>query len=198
MDVSTLHTLTEDLAAFLSEITRSDLARPVEATGGDVSDLYRRLINANTSVAAAISGTAISGGQWIDPITKAAFDGSSDIHGGCGLEVGYRQTAHLMENAFESVTEGALRVRGEGIPEIDVATLYEDQISSTVIHTWDVAHVLGLPHQPAPEIAQRMLQAGIPRAARTPSPHEDATTALDVAGSSIFFDCVLKLAGRTT
>lgn len=174
--------------------------RPVEATGGDVADLYRRLIDANTSVAAAISGDVISRDEWLDPTTKAAFDGSSDIHGGCGLEVGYRQSARLMEDAFESVTERDRRVQTAETPEVDVATLYEDQISSTVIHTWDVAQVLGFPYVPAPAIAQRMLQTCVLRAAQTrgSSLREDAKTPLDAADSGDVFDCVLKLAGRTS
>ncbi|WP_156485601.1 hypothetical protein [Tsukamurella pseudospumae] len=43
MDTSALRHAARDLAASVSEITAGDLARPV-ATGGDVGDLYLRIL----------------------------------------------------------------------------------------------------------------------------------------------------------
>jgi hypothetical protein len=147
-----LHTLTEDLASFLSEVTQGDLKCPVPSSSRDVGDLYLLLVDQNTSLATAITGEASPHGQWVGPMDRASLDAFVDpFYGGAGLEVGYRRTALLLENAFASVAEMSRLCRVKGVQqEVDVATLYEDQISNVVIHTWDIAQALGLPYQPPP------------------------------------------------
>lgn len=164
IDVSLLHTLTEDLAGFLSEVTHGDLSRPIPGTTGDLADLYRHLLEQNIATATTVAGKPISR-------IPLDLDARVDVYGGCGLESDYRRTARLMEDAF-AATEA-----------VDAATLYDAQISNTVIRTWDVAEALGLHYRPDPAVTQRVLRSF---ATQTPP------TAPDI------FDCVLTLSGRKT
>ncbi|MBF6332987.1 maleylpyruvate isomerase family mycothiol-dependent enzyme [Nocardia transvalensis] len=195
-----LHTLTEDLASFLSEVTQGDLRCPVPCSTRDVGDLYLHLVDQNISVATAIAGEAIPRGQGVGPMDRASLDASMDYYyGGAGLEVGYRRTARLMENAFTSVTDMSRLCRVQGFRgEVDVATLYEEQIRNAVIHTWDIAQALGLPYQPAPDVTQRVLRTIVLRTTQTPPTATPAGTdtepeVVDDAGA---FACVLTLSRR--
>ena len=159
MDVSTLHVLTEDLAGFLSELTQSDLERPTSWANGDVGELYLHLIDRNTSVAAAITGEPIPRGQWPGPLERASLADFLDPYYGGGLETGYRRTARFMEDAFASTTDTDALLHLQGLAgEIDIETLYELQISDTVLHTWDVAQALGFSYRPARNVTLRILR----------------------------------------
>jgi uncharacterized protein (TIGR03083 family) len=160
MDVSTLHALTEDLAGFLSELTQSELERPTSWANGDVGDLYLHLIDRNLRVAAAITGEAIPRGQWPDPGDRAALSEFLDPSYGGGLETGYRRTARLMEDAFAGATDKSVLLDMKGVAgEVDTEALYELQISDVVLHTWDVAQVLGLTYRPARNTTLRILRS---------------------------------------
>lgn len=175
--VSTLHVLTEDLAEFLSELTQSELKRPTSWANGDVGDLYLHLIDRNLSVTAAITGEAIPRGQWPDPMDRASLEDFLDPYYGGGLEAGYRRTARLMENAFAATTDDNVLLHPKGLAgEVDTETLYELQISDTVLHTWDIAQVLGLSYQPARNTTLRILRTMVLGAAR---PRQD-----DVVGGT--------------
>ncbi|MFD6397115.1 hypothetical protein [Nocardia sp. NPDC060249] len=190
-----LHTLTEDLASFLSEVTHGDLGCRVAHGAGDIGDLYLRLIDQNVSVATATAGAAMPHGQSIGPMDRASLGVSVDIrYGDAGLDVGYRRTARLMENAFASVRDASRLVRTRGARgAVDIATLYEEQISSAVVHTWDIAQALGgLPYQPATDVTQRILRTTVLRMTQT-SATPGQGEAADDAGA---FACVLSLAGR--
>jgi hypothetical protein len=197
VDVSTLHTLTEDLAAFLSEVTQSELKRPLLCSPGDVGDLYLRLIDQNVSVAGAVAGEAIPTGAWPDPMGRDSLEDVLDHYYGGGLEAGYRRTSRLMEDAFAAATDGSRRCQVEGSPgEIDVATLHELQITDAVVHTWDLAQALGLPYEPAADVTKRVLRSIVLRGARTDQDgfeDGDGAGALDAAD---MFACVLRLSGR--
>ena len=52
MDVSMLHTMTENLAEWLSEVTQGDLRQPTPVPAWDVGDLYLHLIDRNIVIAA--------------------------------------------------------------------------------------------------------------------------------------------------
>lgn len=176
IDVSTLHVLTEDLAALLSEVTQPDLSQLTPGYAGDLGELYVHLLEQNLDVAAAVAGRAIPLNQFL--VTPAV-----DPHGGCGLESGYRATARITEDAFANATDVTRPRQVNGITDaVDVVTLYGAQISNTVIRTWDVAQVLGLPYRPDPAVTQQILQTFALQA--TPS------------GGSEIFDCVLALSGR--
>jgi hypothetical protein len=193
MDVSTLHVLTEDLAGFLSELTRSELERPTSWANGDVGDLYLHLIDRNLSVTAAITGEEIPRGQWPDPTDRASLEDFLDPYYGGGLEAGYRRTARLMENAFASATDGNVLLHLKGLAgEVDIETLHELQISDTVLNTWDIAQVLGFSYRPARNITLRILQTMVLGAARPRQAAEhQAIDDVDL------FEGVLKLSRRS-
>ncbi|WP_454295302.1 hypothetical protein [Salana multivorans] len=152
MDVSTLlhlHTLTEDLAAFLSEVTPGDLRRRTRDPHLDVGDLYLRIIEENLRLVATITGEAVPREQWPSPSDGPALDVATRDHGDCGLDSSYRRTARLVENAFASA--------GAALPQPSLTRLYEDHLSSTVRHNRDLAEALALPYQPTSHVARAVL-----------------------------------------
>lgn len=190
-DVATLHTLTEEFAAFLSEVSVGDLACPAPDGSGDLGDLCLRINHQNLQVAAALIGRAVSHGERHTAKDRAALSHGADPHGGCGLEVGYRQTASLMERGFASPADGTTFYELESLAvAVDLMTLYDIQISRTVVHTWDIAQALGLPYRPSPGIAQRVLRASVLSAPHLL--HGGATPAVDADA----FLCALTLLGR--
>lgn len=192
MDISTLHAVTEELAALLSEVTHGDLGHRTPCASRDVGDLYLHLIDQNIRVAAAIASETVSRGHQTDPTDRAALGTSLDFYRG-GLEVGYRQTAQIMENAFASVTASTRLCRMDGLHEdVEVVALYEMQVSNSVIHTWDIAQALGFSYQPAPEVAWRILRTIVSRPAGAPG-----NKAASLNGSNAF-GCVLMLSGRAS
>ncbi|MGC4191111.1 MAG: hypothetical protein QM589_08090 [Thermomicrobiales bacterium] len=198
MDVSTLHTLTEDLAAFLSEVTAGDLRQPTSFGAKDLGDLYLDLIGQHVSLASAITGKPIPRGQWPDPLDRAALDTPQDYDYGSGFETGYRATARLMEHAFASTPNPGLPVRVDGLPEdIDLAPLYELQISRTIVQTWDIARMLGLPYQPATEVARRALRFMAMSQPSSPMPAGGAGAYPGTGDDEDIFAGVLALSGRT-
>lgn len=190
MDTSTLHAVTEELAALLSEVTQGDLRHPTPFASRDVGDLYLYLIDQNMRAAAAVASEAVPRSRPADSTDRAGLDASLNLYGG-GLEVGYRQSAQLMENAFASVTAGNRLCRMDGLHEdVEVATLYEMQVSNSVIHTWDIAQALGFSYQPAPDVGWRMLRTMLAQPVATQD-----TSAASPDGSDAF-ECALKLSGR--
>lgn len=195
MDVSALHNLHEDLSEFLSEMTVSDLLRPVPGAARDMGALYVRLIDQNLSVVEAITNQPTLPDLRAGQPSRSSLGKVVDIYGSCGLESQYRQTAGLTERAFSSATDVSRPLQVTGFQEgVDIATLYEAQIADTVIHIWDVAHVLGLSYQPSPELALRALRAAALRIARPPAPL-NAVTDVD---QNPTFDRLLVLSGRST
>lgn len=195
MDVSALRTLNEDLAEFLAEVTVSDLRRPGPPAIGDIGDLYLHIINQNLTITAAVTSQPA---PVVHRPDRASLGAVVDNYGNCGLEAPYRQTTHLLENAFTADTNpGRLRHVNGLIDLMDVASLYETQIGNTVLHTWDIAHALGLPYQPAPELAQRALRAIARHIMRPPTTADGAQPLLEPAPSANTFDRVLLLSGRS-
>ncbi|MGQ4616903.1 maleylpyruvate isomerase family mycothiol-dependent enzyme [Nocardia sp. R7R-8] len=190
MDVSVLHSLTEDFAAFLSEVTHSDLSSPVPYSTCDIGDLYLHLVDQHHNLAAALGARPIP--QPPGPHDRQALDARVDPYGGVGLEAGYRRSAQLMENAFAATTDMSRRYQVPGFPAAaDIATLYEEQIRNTVIHTWDIAQALGFSYQPACDVALRILRTTVLRA----TPQTDESTTETVDGTGVFAS-VLTLSGR--
>jgi uncharacterized protein (TIGR03083 family) len=190
MDTSTLHAATEELAALLSEVTQGDLEHRTPWASRDVGDLYLHLIDQNLRVAAAIASETVSKSHRTDPMDRTALGASLDFYGG-GLDVGYRQTAQLMENAFVSVTTMSRLCRMDGFDEdVEVAALYEMQVRNAVIHTWDIAQAMGFSYLPAPDVAWRVLRTVLSRPA-----DNRGNSAAPVDGSDVF-GCVLELSGR--
>ena len=192
VDVAALHALTEELAAFLSEVSVGDLASPTPVLG-DLGDLYLHLTDQNLQVAEALMGRTIPHGERHAVKGRAALGRGADPDGGCGLEAGYRQTARLVERAFASPADGANGYELtslEGAGAVDLTTLYDIQVSRTVVHTWDIAQALGLPYRPSPSIVLRVLKTAVLAA-----PHvlHDGARPADDADR---FHCALTLLGR--
>ncbi|WP_072806825.1 maleylpyruvate isomerase family mycothiol-dependent enzyme [Rhodococcoides yunnanense] len=155
MDVSTLHTVTENLAEWLSEVTQGDLRQPTPVPAQDVGDLYLHLIDRNIVIAAGLTHEAVPKRLQSDPIRRSALDTPIYLHGG-GLEERYRQTARRMESAFASVSSAELRYCIDGV-DLEAGAVYEKQISETVIHTWDLGQAMGFDYRPDDEVARRIL-----------------------------------------
>ncbi|KZF09426.1 MAG: maleylpyruvate isomerase family mycothiol-dependent enzyme [Rhodococcus sp. (in: high G+C Gram-positive bacteria)] len=154
MDVSVLHTATECLAEYLSEVTQGDLGQSTPAPGRDIGDLYLYLIDRNITVAAALMPDSAQ--SQVGLTSRSALDASVNVYGG-GFEERYRRSALQMEDAFASVSDADVRCRIDGV-EIEAGAMYDQQVSETVIHTWDVAHALGLTFHPPLEVAHRILK----------------------------------------
>lgn len=187
-----LHTLTEDFAAFLSEVTHSDLDRPVPSSTRDVGDLYLHMLDQHHNLAAALGGQPIP--QPPGPHNHQGLNANVDPHyGSIGLEGGYRHSAQLVEHAFTATTDTSRRCQVAGFPAAaDIAALYEEQIRNTVIHTWDLAQALGFAYQPGDEVAQRVLRTTVMR--ETPDTIGSDT---DTPNGTSAFASVLTLSGRT-
>lgn len=164
---------------YLSEVTQGDLQRATAIPTRDVGDLYLHLLEQNLSIAAAVANNAPPPPGQGDTMTRETLPASVNLHGG-GLEEHYRRTARAVENAFISVDITTWSCRAAGAP-IDIDTLYERQISDTILHTWDLAHAMELPYRPNAEIARRVL-----RTLQEPAP-EDAEAV---------WVSVLRLSGR--
>lgn len=159
MDVSTFHTLTEDLAAFLSEATQGDLRRPIPGTTGDLGDLYLRLIDQNVSTAAAITGETLEGDHRLNPSSRADLEFAVDDSGSCGLEAGYRRSLRFVENALIASESGEICATEGRADRADLARLVETLISDTVMHTWNLAQALGFSYTPASDDVASLLPA---------------------------------------
>ncbi len=147
MNVSTLHTVTEDLAGLLSEVTPGDLGLPIFGTGEDVGDLYLSLVQQTLAAAAALAGPANAGDTWPELRSRADL-AAVDVSGTCGLDVGYRESARVLLAAFAAAE----------LPDEIITARYEEQLATTVLRTWDLGEALGLPYQPDAAIARRVLR----------------------------------------
>jgi uncharacterized protein (TIGR03086 family) len=157
MNISMLHKVTEDLAAYWSKVTEDDLERPTPCAGWTVGDLYRHVVEENTTFGHAISGLPV-------PLTATtdyedAVDGRPARRLGSRFEEIYRASARYMETAFAAVDDPDRLRQVAGIPgERPVADLFEMQIADTVIHTWDLAQALSITYEPQAEIADLVLR----------------------------------------
>lgn len=155
MDTVALHDVTEDFAAFLSEVTPGDLGLHTPDERGDVGDLYLRVVTAHSALAAALAPTSATTTGPAASSDRGSLGASFNLHGG-GLEVAYRRSAALMERAF-ALADPTRRCRlNRFSDEVDVAAAYELAIHHTVSHTRSLALALALPYTPAPDIAQRL------------------------------------------
>lgn len=159
MDIATLHSVTEDLAGYISELTVSDLGRPTHADSVDVGDLYLSLLERNKQLSAGILGQGEDSMSPSGTPDREALILSANLTGG-GFESEYRSSARKLESAFASVTDPEVVVSIPGVSGThEVAELVETQIRDTVIHTWDVVQALGIDdYAPKPEVAERIVQ----------------------------------------
>ncbi|WP_411194358.1 maleylpyruvate isomerase family mycothiol-dependent enzyme [Rhodococcus erythropolis] len=179
MDISTLHTATENLAEWLSEVTQGDLGQPTPVPDRDVGDLYLHLIERNTSITSVLTTETEPLRSQTHPMCRSTLDVFTNLYGG-GFEELYRQTARQTEDAFASTPSSVLRCCIDGV-DLDAGALYEKHVSETVIHTWDLAQAMGFDYLPAAEVAHRILTA----LQKPPLGNADAV-----------WECALRLSGR--
>lgn len=194
MDVSVLHTATEDLASFLSEATVGDLGCFTPCQGWDLRRLYQHLIDENVRVALAVAVGSVAP-QWSPGPHRTDLLASADAHGG-GLDREYLVTARLMKDAFASITDADRSRHDTGSPgEHDLDALYEMQICNTVIHTWDLAQALGFPYEPDPHVADLVLtrMRQVPDATHG---RDEALMKADSGAGESTFERILTLSGR--
>ena len=99
MDVSALRGATDELGAYLSEMTAGDLRRPTTIESRDLGDVYLRAVERNRTAAA---GLAAPSGVTRDTLGRAA-----DMYGG-GYEVAYRRSAEILEKALTDAPEAEI------------------------------------------------------------------------------------------
>lgn len=179
MDISALHTATENLAEWLSEVTQGDLGQPTPVPDQDVGDLYLHLIERNTSITSVLTTETEPLRQHAHLMCRSALDVSTNLYGG-GFEELYRQTARQTEDAFASIPSSGLGYCIDGV-DLDAGAIYERHVNETVIHTWDLAQAMGFDYLPAAEVAHQI------RTALQKPPLENADTV---------WECALRLSGR--
>lgn len=153
-----LRAVNGELASLLSTATREDLGRPTPHAGWDLGDLCLHLLAQNVALAGVVSGGAIPRADRVATLTRSALEASLERDGG-GLDVRYRRTARLLEDAFAAVEDPTRRCTTDGHgDELDVATLYAMHVSMAVIDCCDVAHALGRSYEPTSDLARRAVR----------------------------------------
>lgn len=197
MDTTALHTLTEDFAAYLSELTPGDLTATTPCAGWDVDDLYRHVLEENARFGRAVAGAGGAPGDAPpEPAPSAPDTGARPWR---GLDEDYRRTAAFMEHAFAAVTDTARTCRVPGVPgERTVHDLYEMQLCDTLIHTWDLARATGFGYEPDPGIARTVLRRleSVPDSARGSDRAFGAIQGAPDPAASVL-ERIVVLSGRT-
>lgn len=164
MDTAKLHSVIEEFASYLSELSEGDLRRPTPCTGWDVDDLCSHMVEENIAFGAGVAGKTVR------PLTRHEPEARQHRESaGSAWEQKYLETALYMENSFAAVQGPSELRKVAGLPgERAVDALYEMQICDSVIHTWDLTQALGFTYDPAPEVADLVLRRmqEIPDAAR--------------------------------
>jgi hypothetical protein len=148
VDVIALHAVTEDLAAYLSEATVSDLGCPTPFRSWDLSELYLHLVEQNARIGSGIGRGSDDASPAPAHVDRTTLSASAHLYGG-GFEEQYRRTARVMENAFAAITDPREVRSVAGIPgDHAIAELYEMQIRDALTHARNVAQALGLDYEP--------------------------------------------------
>lgn len=197
MNISTLHTVTEEFASILSEVTDGDLKQPTPCAGWTVGDLCWHVVRENANFGHGVSGMPVP-----FTATAEALDAEENVSArslGGGYDTVYRASARYMEEAFAGIENTAQTRQVHGLPgERQVAELYEMQIADTLIHTWDLARSVEFDYTPEPEIARLVLErmSRLPDAARGEGrPFGAARTPSDTAGAGTL-ERIISLSGR--
>lgn len=134
MKLEALEEVTEEFAAYLSEVTDYDLTAPTPCARWAVHDLCAHVLDMNASLAETLGPRAAPARQ----------------RGPCASrETVYRDSARRVADALARAADA-----GE--------ELFESHLASTLIHTWDLAQAtrleLDLPSPHALDIALRYLR----------------------------------------
>lgn len=112
--------VTEEFAAYLSEVTDGDLMTPTPCTRWDIHDLYAHVLDMNARLAEALDSRSAP------PAPRGA---------GAARETIYRDSAHHVAIALARA--------GDAGDE-----LFESHVANTLIHTWDLAQATRLEFDP--------------------------------------------------
>lgn len=183
MNTKLLSAVTDEFAAYLSEVTDGDLGHPTPCGDWTIGDLYRHVLDENVKFGRAVSDSP--------PPRESQRP--------C-RETMYRATARYMENGFARVADvGELR-HVDGLPgDRTIAELFEMQVADTMIHTWDLARSVAIEFEPNHDVVELVLarMRQIPDAARgAGKPFGPARRVPDEDISSM--EEILLLSGRDT
>ena len=197
MNVSLLHAVTEEFAAYLSEVTDADFERPTPCTGWTVGDLCHHVVEENAKFGHAVSGLRVPFAATAESLQ--ADDQAPPRLSGREVEAVYRASARYMEDAFARVDDPEQPRQVAGVPgERRVADLYEMQLTDTLIHTWDLTRSVELDYTHQPEVAELVLNRmrSVPDSARGEGrPFRAARTVPDAAELTTL-DRIVLLSGR--
>ncbi|MCF2526282.1 TIGR03086 family metal-binding protein [Yinghuangia soli] len=131
--------------AVVEQVTADDLDKPTPCTGWSLADLLAHMTAQHRGFAAAARGDGADPRHWATEPPSIAQ---------------YREAAADVFAAFGEVTD---REQDFMLPEITSAMPFPAwqaigfHFIDYVVHAWDVARTLGLPHAPEPDIAEAAL-----------------------------------------
>lgn len=196
-DLAILHDTTEELAAYLSEVTLAELRRLVEPHGRPLGALTLDLMHDHVRTAATVCDASMQPSEPGVPATTAELEASLNPDG-TGVESAYRRVGRRLEHAF---AEGQARTgRKPGSAQaLHLARHHGHAIAGIVLHTWDVAQTLRLPYQPTTPVAWVVLRA-LTSPDREHGPDGASADPAPGPGSAVLdgeaFRSVLQLTGR--
>ncbi|WP_160148750.1 maleylpyruvate isomerase N-terminal domain-containing protein [Amycolatopsis alkalitolerans] len=118
MDIALLHEVTEDFAAYLSEVTDGDLAAATPCALWTVEDLYHHMVDLNLRFARAVGHPP--------PPPRECLP----------RETIYRDSARHAAHALARANGSAPR------------DAFESHLTNTVVHTWDLAQAIRIDFDP--------------------------------------------------
>jgi uncharacterized protein (TIGR03086 family) len=158
VDLKLLEEVTEQFAAYLSEVTDGDLATPTPCHLWTIGDLFLHMLERNASLARALNPDAPA-----TALMPAAPPGWCIPH-----EVIYRNSVQRVGQALALSNDRVRRI-GESADAASPEELFECHLANTLIHTWDLVEAIQLdldpPNSHAVDIALRYLRT-LPREAR--------------------------------
>ncbi|MEU9853692.1 TIGR03086 family metal-binding protein [Streptomyces sp. NPDC047974] len=183
-DLRRLHArVVRDTVRLVARVTPADLTRPTPCAGWDVNDLLDHMTAQHHGFAAAAEGDGADPARW------EVTDG------------GYGKAADRVLAAFAAVDDPD---RPFALPEFGPGTVVTARRAlgfhflDYVVHGWDVAHALGLPYDPGPDV----LAAALPIARAVPdgdfrrAPGSPFAPGLATAADASVLERILAMLGR--
>jgi uncharacterized protein (TIGR03083 family) len=170
MRLALLNEVTEDFAAYLSEVTDGDLTASTPCQLWTIDDLYHHMVELNVQPSPPM---ACKGCMARETVYREAA----------------RHTADVLAHAAGSAPADRLPTPFGALSPQDAFELY---LTNTVVHTWDLAHALGFHFDPP---RQDVLDIALGCLRRMPSAGPEAAVVRDVVPGSAMAE-VLLLAGR--
>jgi uncharacterized protein (TIGR03086 family) len=138
MNLAVLHQVTEEFAAYLSEVTDGDLTAPTPCAAWTVKDLFDHVLDANAKQAEAL-----------DPgTTRPARHGIRALR-----ETIYRDSARRAADALARAVDVSVRPSSAPAGGSSPEDLFEKHLANTLIHTWDLAQAIQIDFDPPNPLA---------------------------------------------